>query len=123
VEKSDPGKKDIELKNNIDNLAGKWINGPTVELFNTTLEDVTVNISMKNTEAWINGPSIVNLKPQEKVEVTLQLDINKIRELEPKPRSFLFFGGGSAKEYTGTLVFKTKNGEVSFSANMNKTRK
>jgi hypothetical protein len=123
VEKSDPGKKDIELKNNIDNPAGKWINGPTVELFNTTLEDVTVNISMKNTEAWISGPSIVNLKPQEKVEVTLQLDINKINSLEPKPRSFLFFGGGSATEYSGTLVFKTKNGEVSFSANMNKTRK
>lgn len=123
VEKSEPGKKDIELKNNIDNPAGKWINGPTVELFNTTLEDQTVNISMKNTEAWISGPSIVNLKPQEKVEVTLQLDINKINSLEPKPRTFLFFGGGSAKEYTGTIVFKTKNGEVSFSANMNKTRK
>jgi len=122
VEKSDPLKKDIELKNNVGNEAGKWINGPTVELFNTTLEDQTVTISMKNTEAWISGPSIVNLKPQEKVEVTLQLDINKINGLEPTPRKFLFFGGGSAKEYTGTLVFKTKNGEVSFSANMNKTR-
>ena len=124
VEKSDPGKKDIELKNNIDNLAGKWINGPTVELFNTTLEEQTVTISMKNTPAWINGPSIVNLKPQEKVEVTLQLDINRIRALEPVPRTFLgIAGGGQATEYTGTLVFKTKNGEVSFSANMNKTRK
>ena len=79
---------------------------------------------MKNTEAWISGPSIVNIKPQEKVEITLQLDINKIRGLEPKPRTFLgIAGGGQATEYTGTLVFKTKNGEVSFSANMNKTRK
>lgn len=123
IEKSDPAQKELYFDVKTGERTGKWLNGPTVELFNSTLETQAVQITMKNTEKWIGGPSLVNLQPQEKVEITLQPDFNVIDRLEPVPRTFLgIFGGGKATNYTGTLVFKTTNGEISLSANMYKHR-
>jgi len=123
IEKADPAQKDLYFDVKTGQTTGKWLNGPTVELFNTTLEPVTVNITIKNTQKWIGGPSIVNIEPQQKVEVNIQPDFSVINGLEPKPRTVLgLFGGGQATNYTGTLVFKTTNGEVALSCNLYKHR-
>jgi hypothetical protein len=123
IEKSDPAQKDLYFDVKTGEGTGRWANGPTVELFNTTLEPITVDIKIKGTQAWIGGPSIVNIEPQQKVEVTMQPDFGVINGLDPRPRTFLgVFGGGSATNYTGTVSFKTKNGEVSLSCNLYKHR-
>jgi hypothetical protein len=123
IEKSDPAQKDLYFDVKTGNSTGKWNNGPTVELFNTTLEPITVDIKIKGTQSWIGGPSIVNIEPQQKVEVTMQPDFGVINGLDPRPRTFLgIFGGGSATNYTGTVSFKSKNGEVSLSCNLYKHR-
>jgi hypothetical protein len=123
IEKSDPVLKDLHFDVKTGEGTGRWGNGPTVELFNTTLEPITVDIKIKGTQAWIGGPSIVNIEPQQKVEVTMQPDFGVINRLEPVPRTVLgLFGGGSATNYTGTVSFKSKNGEVSLSCNMYKHR-
>ena len=123
IEKSDPAQKDLYFDVKTGEGTGKWVNGPTVELFNTTLEPITVDIKIKGTQAWIGGPSIVNIEPQQKVEVTMQPDFGVINGLDPRPRTVLgLFGGGSATNYTGTVSFKTKNGEVSLSCNLYKHR-
>lgn len=124
IEKSDPAAKELYFDVKTGETTGKWVNGPTVELFNTTLEPQQVQITIKNTQKWISGPSIVNIDPQQKVEVTIQPDFNVINGLDPRPRTFLgIAGGGQATNYTGTLVFKTKNGEVALSCNLWKHRK
>ena len=123
IEKSDPVLKDLHFDVKTGEGTGRWSNGPTVELFNTTLEPITVDIKIKGTQAWIGGPSIVNIEPQQKVEVTMQPDFGVINGLDPRPRTFLgLFGGGSATEYKGTVSFKSKNGEVSLSCNLYKHR-
>jgi hypothetical protein len=123
IEKSDPAQKDLFFDVKTGEGTGRWNNGPTVELFNTTLEPITVDIKIKGTQAWIGGPSIVNIEPQQKVEVTMQPDFGVINGLDPRPRTVLgLFGGGSATNYTGTVSFKTKNGEVSLSCNLYKHR-
>jgi hypothetical protein len=123
IEKADPAQKDLYFDVKTGQSTGKWLNGPTVELFNTTLEPVEVQITIKNTQKWIGGPSIVNIEPQQKVDVNIQPDFGVINGLEPRPRTFLgIAGGGKATNYTGTLVFKTKNGEVSLSCNLYKHR-
>lgn len=124
IEKADPAAKELYFDVKTGETTGKWVNGPTVELFNTTLEPITVDIKIKGTQAWIGGPSIVNIEPQQKVEVTMQPDFRIINGLEPKPRTFLgIAGGGQATNYTGTVSFKSKNGEVSLSCNLWKHRK
>lgn len=124
IEKADPAAKELYFDVKTGETTGKWVNGPTVELFNTTLEPITVDIKIKGTQAWIGGPSIVNIDPQQKVEVTMQPDFRIINGLEPKPRTFLgIAGGGQATNYTGTVSFKSKNGEVSLSCNLWKHRK
>jgi len=123
IEKSDPVQKELAFDVKTGEGTGRWNNGPTVELFNTTLEPITVDIKIKGTQAWIGGPSIVNIEPQQKVEVTMQPDFGVINGLDPRPRTFLgIFGGGSATNYTGTVSFKSKNGEVSLSCNLYKHR-
>ena len=104
IEKSDPAQKDLFFDVKTGDSTGKWNNGPTVELFNTTLEPITVDIKIKGTQAWIGGPSIVNIEPQQKVEVTMQPDFRVINGLDPRPRTFLgIAGGGVATNYTGTV--------------------
>jgi hypothetical protein len=123
IEKSDPAQKDLYFDVKTGQTTGKWLNGPTVEIFNTTLETQTVQITIKNTQAWIGGPSMVTVEPQEKVEISIQPNFSVINGLEPKPRTVLgLFGGGQATNYTGTLVFKTTNGEVALSCNLYKHR-
>lgn len=123
IEKSDPAQKDLFFDVKTGQTTGKWINGPTIEIFNTTLETQAVQITIKNTQLWIGGPSLVSVEPQQKVEITIQPNFNVINGLEPKPRTFLgIAGGGKATDYTGTLVFKTTNGEVSLSCNLYKHR-
>lgn len=123
IEKSDPAQKELYFDVKTGQTTGKWINGPTVELFNTTLEPQAVQITVKNVQKWISGPTLVNIKPQEKVEITIQPNFSVINGLDPRPRTFLgIAGGGQATNYTGTLVFKTTNGEVSLSINLYKHR-
>lgn len=121
VEKTDANGTDIGFDVKTGESSGKWVNGPTVELFNAGLESEKVDISVKNTEPWLT-PVSITLAPQEKKTITLSGNFTVINGLDPRPRTFLFFGGGSATNYKGSLSVKSPSGEISFTANMYKHR-
>ena len=103
---------------------GKWINGPTVELFNFSVDVQTVTISQNvdDNANWLSFPPSITLQPQEKVSITLGTNRDLINSVGPNERFLGIFGGGSARQYKGTLAFKTPNGTISFSTTLDKHR-
>jgi len=53
----------------------------------------------------------------------LGTNANVIDSVGPNERFIGIFGGGSARQYKGTLAFSTKNGTISFSTTLDKHRK
>jgi hypothetical protein len=121
IEKTDANGTDIAFDVKTGASTGKWNNGPTIELFNSGLESEKIDIELKNTQPWLT-PLSVTLAPQEKRTVTLTGNFGVINGLDPRPRTFLFFGGGKATDYKGSVSVKSPSGEISFSANLYKHR-
>ena len=121
IEKTDANGTDIAFDVKTGASTGKWNNGPTIELFNSGLESEKIDIELKNTQPWLT-PLSVTLAPQEKRTVTLTGNFSVINGLDPRPRTFLFFGGGKATDYKGSVSVKSPSGEISFSANLYKHR-
>jgi hypothetical protein len=103
---------------------GKWLNGPTIELFNFTVDTQNVRVSQNVEDGvnWLSLPSTITLQPQEKY--TFQLTQNKsvIDAAGPTPRFLGIFGGGSARQYKGTLTFTSTNGPITFNTTLDKHR-
>ena len=126
IEKENAAATDIFYDSIVDdNGGGKWINGPTVELFNFSVDEqvVTVSQNVDDNANWLSFPSSITLKSQEKIQITLGTDRDLINNVGPTARFLGIFGGGSARQYKGTLAFKTKNGTISFSTTLDKHRK
>ena len=126
IEKENAAATDIFYDSVVDdNGGGKWINGPTIELFNFSVDEqvVTVSQNVDDNANWLSFPSSITLKSQEKIQITLGTDKDLINSVGPTARFLGIFGGGSARQYKGTLAFKTKNGTISFSTTLDKHRK
>lgn len=102
--------------------AGNWINGPAVELYNFTSEQVTVDIILSGGAFvkgdWINSVSKQTLAPNQKKTITL-VEIEDIVDDYVPNAGFGFTGD---REYAGTLDFVTTNGNVALSIALQKQR-
>jgi hypothetical protein len=107
-----------------ENGGGKWVNGPTIELFNFSVDVQNVRVSQQvdDNVNWLSFPSTITLQPQEKVTFTLGTNRNIINDAGPTERFLGIFGGGSARQYKGTLAFASTNGTISFSTTLDKHR-
>ena len=107
-----------------DNGGGKWVNGPTVELFNFSVDvqNVRVSQTVDDNVNWLSFPSTITLQPQEKVTITLGTNPGVINSAGPTERFLGIFGGGSARQYKGTLTFASANGTIKFNTTLDKHR-
>jgi hypothetical protein len=99
--------------------AGKWFNGPDIELYNPTAETQKISFSVATVQGgWLKAPASLTLAPNETKKVSVVAIKNKIVPLRPFRRS-----GQGARTYRGTLDIKTNTTTLSLSVSMYKHKK
>lgn len=121
IEVKDKEVGDIAYRARANKNTEEWINGPTLELTNfTTDKNITITFSISG-DPIINAPGSVNLKPGEVKNITLRENINWIRDQKPKGT----VGTSGDREYRSSLKAKSSSSagsEVSLSIYLKKFR-
>jgi len=95
--------------------AGKWVNGPAIELYNPTAETQRISFNATTVSGgWLRIPSALSLAPNEtkRVSVTALKDV--VVRLRPENRA------QGARNYRGTLDIKSNTTTISLSVRLYK---
>jgi hypothetical protein len=121
IEVKDKEVGDIAYRARANKNTEEWINGPTLELTNfTTDKDTTVTFTISG-DPIINVPGSVTLKAGETKNIALKENIGWIRDQKPKNS----VGTSGDREYRSSLKIKSSAGsssEVSLSIYLKKFR-
>lgn len=121
IEVKDKEVGDIAYRARANKNTEEWINGPTLELTNfTTDKDTTITFTISG-DPIINVPGSVTLKAGETKNVVLRENIGWIRDQKPKGS----IGTAGDREYRSSLKIKSSSGsssEVSLSIYLKKFR-
>jgi hypothetical protein len=108
IEKGDPNQKDIYFDYKNRSAAGVFLSGPSLELFNSSLERMNIDITFdsKGDLVWLKNAK-TTLEPQEK----------KVIKLEPNYPGFNWKREKGAN-HQGIISIKSGTNEVTLTANM-----
>lgn len=97
---------------------GKWINGPTVELYNFTSQkqNITFDVSGAIAEVgiWVNNIPTLVLEPNQRK--TIKITTNGSAILSSKPRN----RAQKAQNYRGKILVKSNTGTITLTTNLYK---
>jgi hypothetical protein len=100
-----------------DDGTGNWINGPDVEIYNFTKEEINISISETGTtEGSFEKIAPFSLKPKQAKFITVVTNQSKVDSFVPS-KGFNFRGD---KTYKGALVFQTDKSNISLSVSIQK---
>lgn len=102
-----------------DDGRGKWINGPDIEIYNFSSEEVSISFTQTGEISGILAPvnSIV-LKPKQTSKISLNTNAGKIDGF--KPSAAIGFNGD--KTYRGSFVAKSAKSTLNLSIQLQKQR-
>jgi len=121
ITKGDAGNQDDLVFNARakDDGRGKWINGPDVELYNFSSEEVTISFTQTGeVKGIINPVSSVTLKPKQTSKITLKTNDDKVDDFSPSAA----IGFTGDKTYRGSFVAKSNKSTLNLSVQLQKQR-
>lgn len=101
----------------------KWLNGPNIELYNFTSEQITVTIRQRAGKAWLGIDGFDPPQPAANLKLGLHvvtLAANEKKIIKLKPTKECFESVTQDEELRGSLVFTTKSGEVTLTTALQK---
>jgi hypothetical protein len=102
-----------------DDGRGKWINGPDIELYNFSSEEVTISFTQTGeVKGIINPVSSVTLKPKQTSKITLKTNDDKVDDFAPSAG----VGLTGDKTYRGSFVAKSNKSTLNLSIQLQKQR-
>jgi hypothetical protein len=102
-----------------DDGRGKWINGPDIELYNFSSEEVTISFTQTGeVKGIINPVSSVTLKPKQTSKITLKTNDDKVDDFAPSAG----IGFTGDKTYRGSFVAKSNKSTLNLSIQLQKQR-
>jgi hypothetical protein len=102
-----------------DDGRGKWINGPDIEVYNFSSEEVTISFTQTGeVKGIINPVSSVTLKPKQTSKITLKTNDDKVDDFAPSAG----VGLTGDKTYRGSFVAKSNKSTLNLSIQLQKQR-
>lgn len=120
INKADEKYPDITFRGRAkDDGNGSFINGPDIEFYNFTTEDVTVDFSQTGVAAgMIDTPKSFTIKPKETIKIAVKNNAKKCDAFAPSAG----VGTSSDKSYTANLVVKTNKSTLNIPMALQKQR-
>jgi uncharacterized small protein (DUF1192 family) len=98
---------------------GSWINGPDIEFYNFSTEDVTVNFSQTgDANGMIDMPKSFTIKPKETIKIAVKNNAKRCDSFAPSAG----VGTSRDKSYTANLVVKTNKSTLNIPMALQKQR-
>ena len=102
-----------------DDGRGKWINGPDIELYNFSSEEVTISFTQTGEIKGIFEPiNSVTLKPKQTSKITLKTNNDKVDDFAPSAG----VGLTGDKTYRGSFVAKSVKSTLNLTVQLQKQR-
>lgn len=99
--------------------AGEWVNGPGLELFNFSKDNITISFdTIGESVGIINSVSSVTLQPNESKTIDVESNNNNIDDKNPKRD----VGTTGDRLYKGTLIASTSKSKVNIGLWLQKQR-
>lgn len=120
INKADEKYPDLTFRGRAkDDGNGEWINGPDIEFYNFTTDDVTVDFSQTGVAAgMIDTPKSFTIKPKETIKIAVKNNAGKCDTFSPSAG----VGTSSDKSYTANLVVKTNKSTLNVPMALQKQR-
>ena len=121
ITKGDAGNQDDLVFNARakDDGRGKWINGPDIELYNFSSEEVTISFTQTGEIKGIFEPiNSVTLKPKQTSKITLKTNNDKVDDFAPSAG----IGLTGDKTYRGSFVAKSAKSTLNLTVQLQKQR-
>ena len=121
ITKGDAGNQDDLVFNARakDDGRGKWINGPDIELYNFSSEEVTISFTQTGEIKGIFEPiNSVTLKPKQTSKITLKTNNDKVDDFAPSAG----VGLTGDKTYRGSFVAKSVKSTLNLTVQLQKQR-
>lgn len=118
MQKGEAAQNDLTFRGRAkDDGRGTWINGPDLEFYNFSKEDVTISFEEKgDTIGAFKKIAEFVLKPKQTKFITLETVQSKIEEFRPNAG----FNFSSDRSYKGSIIAKTSKSNISLSVSIQK---